>query len=250
MFKGVAQIEGSYERVVADCVHCGCRNVYSRVSDLGRTGVMDSIQLHCQNPDCDRSFSAMGDTINPPYQMLWLDCWGLKRDKHYMYCVLNLAQAYEMLFSAYLMSEFVYRPFSADRRPDQANEVISSLFRAIRGHTFRRLCGLFLNRVLGGEEYQSLDEAGKAVAELDGQTDLPADRAFESIADDRLRGLLLVVKRSKLGEVRNQVVHKGGYRPKLAEVDAFLDEAEDVLFVLPQVLGVLDSIDVGVMPGA
>lgn len=48
----------------------------------------------------------------------------------------------------------------------------------------------------------------------------------------KLRSLLKRLKDSRIGELRNQVVHKHAYRPILEEVDGFIEEAQNILFVL------------------
>ncbi|MCK4726050.1 MAG: hypothetical protein KAT29_09615, partial [Anaerolineales bacterium] len=60
----------------------------------------------------------------------------------------------------------------------------------------------------------------------------PPNSAFDTVPNMKLRSLLRQLKDSRIGEVRNQVVHKHFYRPTLDEVDGFIEEARNILIML------------------
>ena len=50
--------------------------------------------------------------------MLILDMPELYERKHYMNCILSLAQAYEVFFSLYLRVNLLFKPFGSDADRD------------------------------------------------------------------------------------------------------------------------------------
>ena len=107
---------------------------------------------------------------------------------HYSYCILNLAQAYEVFFSHYLRVELLYKSFSLRDDPDlvQLNRVSKLLFEAIKTHAFEKLRAIFVNWVLSGRTVATLDEAELAIAELKNLVGVRLQREWD-IAASRLR---------------------------------------------------------------
>ena len=110
------EMKPSYENFVAVCPICDFRNIFSRVSDLKEREPIAFKQVACE--DCGKPFNINNDSINAAYEMLVYDCYDLMEEKHYSYCILNLAQAYEVFFSHYLRVELLYKPFSLRDDPD------------------------------------------------------------------------------------------------------------------------------------
>src|SRR5690349_9162011 len=95
--------ETYYETFEAECPACGHWNIFNRVSDFKTVEPIAFKTVICL--DCQNDFNINGDQINSAYEMLIFDCYKLKSIKRYSYCILNLAQAYEVFFSQYLRVE-------------------------------------------------------------------------------------------------------------------------------------------------
>jgi len=233
--------EPTYENFIAVCPHCNYENVYNRVSDLKTREPIDFKEVVCLNENCRRAFNINGDLVAPAYTYLVLDCYKLKRDKRYMYCILNIAQAYEAFFGLYLRVELLYKPFGRSRSLELArlNELAAALDRRIRTYTYRPLRNIFLNRVLRENPINLLDESESIIEGLDGLRDDPSDQAIDGATDRKLAPLLKKLKDSDIGEARNMVVHKYAYRPSLEQAEYFIEEARDILFSLDAIIGPL-----------
>jgi len=72
----------------------------------------------CLSPLCGKSFNINSDLVNSAHEMLVLDCHELLRQKHYMNCIMTLAQAYEVFFSLFLRVDLLYKPLAADPEED------------------------------------------------------------------------------------------------------------------------------------
>ncbi|MEE8113574.1 MAG: hypothetical protein V3T23_04390, partial [Nitrososphaerales archaeon] len=162
------------------------------------------------------------------------DCYDLMEEKHYSYCILNLAQAYEVFFSHYLRVELLYKPFSLKDDPDlhQLNSVSNLLYKTIKNYTFAPLRSIFINWVLLGRTVATLDESESLLGELNDLITEPPDKKIADLEDKPLSDLLLSLKKTKIVELSSQVAHKRAYRPKLEEVEAPLKETRSILFPL------------------
>ncbi len=238
----------TYENFIAGCPWCGRENIFNRATDLKDLDPIDYLEVNCLIADCARPFFINGDLINPAYEMMIRDCYELLERKHHAYCILNLAQAYEVFFSQYLRVELIYRPFASDPDPDkdirQWNKLISLLYRKTRRLSFDRMRNLFFSRVLDAAHPTSFREAEKVINGFPDKPPWPPNPSDEDIrstgvpADKRIRELLLRLKCSKVPELRNKVVHKMAYRPTLSEVNHALKETREILLPLGPALKV------------
>ncbi len=228
----------TYENFIASCPSCQFVNVFNRASDLKDLSRIPHRQVNCRN--CSQPFILSGDSINPSYQMLIYDCYELIRAKHYMYCVLNLAQAYEVFFSQYLRAELLYWPYVSDSNQDNAqlNRLADLLYGKVKKHPFTAMRNLFFYQVLQQRQLSSLIKAEVSIKALPKKPSEPPDKDIESVADQKLSGLLMRLKYSKVADLRNQVVHQRAYRPKLEEVNNALKETREILIPLAKLLKV------------
>jgi len=237
--------EYTYENFIARCPLCGFRNIFNRVTDLQETEPIGFREVVCLNDQCKQTFNINGDLVSPAFRMLVFDCYPLKEEKKYSYCILNLAQAYEVFFSLYLRVELLFRPFSQD--PDQdlneLNVLLLKLCEKIKTYSYRNLRNIFVNSVLLTFRPSSLEEASQFINDLDKLTDTPSDVDIANLPDSRLSQLLQMLKQSNINELRNQVVHKSAYRPSLDEVEDTIEETRGILFSLERYLSI-DSDDI------
>lgn len=87
-----------YENFVAVCPSCGHECIFNRASDLCTFEPIGELNVSCLNEECRKPFRLVGDSVNEPHEMLIYDCYELLEHKHYMNCILSLAQAYEVFF--------------------------------------------------------------------------------------------------------------------------------------------------------
>ena len=229
----------SYENFEAECPYCGYWNIFNRASDLKDFVPIDFRRVYCLNGNCTKEFNINGDHVNAVYEMLVYDCHKLKQDKRYAYCILNLAQAYETFFSQYLRVELLFKPFARDGEDNlyQLNELAQQLYDYTKKYAFAQIRDIFLNRAVLCQKVNSLEDATLIIKQLKPQKkrplpNAPSDIIIAELSDKHLSTLLRAVKHSKIAELRNQVVHKYAYRPKLEEVEDAIEETRKTLFPL------------------
>jgi hypothetical protein len=235
----------TYENFVGKCPRCLVKNIFNRASDLETLEAIDSRVVTCQNPQCGKQFNITADVINPAHEMLVFDCYDLISQKHYMQCVLSLAQAYEVFFSLYLRVELLYKPYAADSEGDfdRLDALKKKLYQQVERYTFVPMRNLFLRQVLSSSRPRTLDGAESAIGALSYSVSEPDDSELGAVTDVQLLELLRALKASKINELRNRVVHKEAYRPTLTEVEPALEEAEKILFPLSHNLDLIDDVD-------
>jgi hypothetical protein len=172
------------------------------------------------------------DSINAPHEMLIFDVRELYERKHYMSCILNLAQAYEVFFRLYFEVEMLFKTFAADPDLNKLNRLSEELDKKMKKYAFDDMRELFLQHVVKGASPKNLTEAAKYVGRVSKpqkQKKKDMKTAIENIADKKLVALLKAVKKTKIHEIRNCVVHGRAYRPTQDEVEQARNEATDIL---------------------
>lgn len=235
----------SYENFAAECPWCGKESIFNRASDLRTFEPIAGRDVSCQSGDCRKPFRIVGDSVNNAHEMLIFDCYELIERKHYMNCILSLAQAYEVFFSLFFRVELLYKPFAAN--PDQGlaelNRLSEALYERIERYTFAPMRALFLQHIVTGHSPKNLAEASAVIAALPERPQDPEDAAIESLDDAKLVPLLKALKGTGIHRLRNRVVHKQAYRPTREEVEAALKETRSILFPLTSHLQLHDEIN-------
>jgi hypothetical protein len=242
-------IERGYENVVAICPFCQKKIVFNRRSDLDALSPITYKTVQCLNPECKKVFLIKGDIINQAYEILIFDCEKLKGEKRYSACILNLAQSLEMFFTLYLRVYLLYKPFANERTSDRTylNKVDAMLTKKIKGFAFSGMRALFLNhiiltKVLMKRNAISLKESEAILHQL--HTNNPSRDLLLQVPDPNLAEQLIRVVDTKIDTMRNNVVHKSGYRPSLKEADAALLEARQLVYgLLPFLSPLVDSVN-------
>ena len=233
----------NYENVIATCPYCDCDIIFNRVSDLDTTDPIDGLDTRCLNEKCRQEFRITNDSINERHEMLIFDCHDLLKRKQYMYCVLNLVQAYETFFSLYLRVTLLYKPFASDRRLEKLNNLSERLSQKIKRHPFDAMRKLFLCLVTKQISPIDLDASETIIQTIPSRLSCIPDYAIDAVSDTRLRALLKIVEDVRINKLRNKVVHKEAYRPKLHEVESALSETRRVLFPLSHHFKLRDEIN-------
>lgn len=240
----VVNIEhANYENVIVKCPYCGCEIIFNRVSDLGTTEPIAGLNKRCLYEKCHQEIRIVNDSVNERHEMLIYDCYGLLERKQYMYCVLNLVQAYETFFSLFLRVELLYKPFALDRRLDRLNNLSEQLARKIKRFSFHAMRKLFLCLVINQIAPRNLDSSEKIIKSIPKKPSRIKDCNIDVVSDTKLRALLKNLKDVRINGLRNKVVHKQAYRPQRHEVECALKETRRVLFPLSSYLKLYDDIN-------
>jgi hypothetical protein len=235
----------SYENFVAECPWCCKEIIFNRASDLRTFEPIGGRDVLCLSTDCRQPFRIVGDVINSPHEMLIFDCYELVERKHYMNCILSLAQAYEVFFSLFFRVELLYKPFGAAPRQKLAdlNRLSDKLYGKIKKYAFTDMRALFLEYMVAGRSPKNLNEAAEVVAAFPDCPREPKDAAIKRLGDAKLVPLLKAVKATSIHTLRNRVVHNQAYRPTREEVEEAIKETRSVLFPLTSHLQLYDEIN-------
>jgi hypothetical protein len=213
-----------YETITARCDECGSLCTFNRVDDIGDPGPYYSgPYVGCT--ECGRPFRVSGDAMDPAYELLLFDAEQHMRRKHYMLCVISIAQAWEMFFVTFVYSNYLYRPFYHDARYPERLErfdgIAERLGDAIRKFTFDPLRNVLVNTVVEGVRPRTLDEGEVAIARIQGNNfgQRPAKERVYAFPDPSVRAVLLQLQGLRIGELRDRVVREDAYRPHRAEVE-------------------------------
>lgn len=229
-------VDSSYENIVVKCPECCQQVTYNRASDLQTFQPIDGRNVLCLNSECQKTIRIAGDSANCAHEMLIYDCYKLLERKHYMNCILNLDQAYEMFFSLFLRVELLYKPFDAvpHQRLADLNRLLEELQKKIEKHTFGPMRALFLQHIVAGCSAKNLVESGALIAALPDHPQKPKETDIDGIHDAKLVLLLRKLRDTKINKLRNDVVHKNAYRPTRDEVEAAIEETRSILFPLTE----------------
>jgi hypothetical protein len=152
-----------------------------------------------------------------------------------MQCVAILGQAWEIFFSSFAYSNYLYRPFFVSPDPDYSGEHFDRLRRllhnATRQFTFYPLRNVLTNTVLKGVHPQALQEREAAISRIEDENFAaePKKADIEKFPDEETRNLLKQLRELKIASLRNDVVHQHAYRPRRADVEECLEEATTLL---------------------
>ena len=234
-----------YENIVVDCPMCKDEITFNRASDLQTFEPIAGANVSCYK--CNGQFWINGDSVNERHEALLFDCHAHLFAKRYMNCILNVCQAYEMFFSLYLRVNLLYRPLANDDHEGGAStEVLNARFRELARETesfaFGAMRDIFLALSVRADGPASLEEAKAHIDSLRTHR-CPKDDELTVGRDKRMSELLLRVKRTQINGMRNDVVHKNGYRPNRSEAERALTEARSVLFPLTFLLDLHDDVN-------
>lgn len=231
----------TYEAFSGQCPICERWSTFNRISDLQTLTLINPMKIRCQFPDCGSDFIIKGDLANPAWQMLILDCEELKHQKRYMYCILNLAQAFEMYFALYFRVQLLYKPFALEKLHDieHLNRCHTSLFESTKKSAFYGLRNMFINSILQSHSCSTLSQSDLEIGKLISMKNDPGDTAISTYSDHSMALLLRELRQFNIGELRNDVVHKYAYRPRIEEVEKAVDETARILYAFDHRFGIL-----------
>jgi hypothetical protein len=213
-----------YETVTAECTHCGSLCVFNRIDDLGDPDRCSGRWVTCL--ECKKPFWIFGDIINPAYDLLIQSARERIGTKRYMQCIALLAQAWEMFFSLFAYSNYLYRPFFATPKLGRSDELFqqlsSQLYSATRQHTLKPLREVLINTVVKRVHPQTLQESAAAISRIVSEnfgSGPPKKAEFNRLPDEEKRDLVRQLQKLKIADLRDEVVHQHVYRPRRVEVE-------------------------------
>ena len=141
----------------------------------------------------------------------------------------------------------LYRPFANDHHKGRAStDVLNARFRELASGTeklsFVRMRNIFLALSVRADGPASLEESKGHIDSLRAHS-CPKDDDLIVGRDKKTSEPILRVKRTKMNGMRNDVVHKNGYRPDRSEAEGALKEARSVLFPLTSLLDLHDDVN-------
>lgn len=237
-----------YENVVASCPACKRAVTFNRASDLGTFAPIGGLEVVCQHDDCRQPFRIISDSINPPHDKLLSGCIGHLEAKRYMECIKDACQAHEMFFKFYLRAQLISRPYHAGegtgRCLDDVNRLTDKLRSKIGKLSFADMRSLFLASVIEGLAPPNLAEAEQEIDAIPQRPPMPRRQTLESVSDARLKALLLKLYESRICEIRNEVIHNSGHRPRREEAEQCLAEASEIIHGLVGRLHLYENVSV------
>jgi hypothetical protein len=117
------------------------------------------------------------------------------------------------------------------------------LYNEIKKYGFAHMRALFLQHVVSGSPLPCNLTEAEAVLSAFPNPQIPSDAAIKAVTDTNLIPYLEAIKKSKIHEMRNLVVHKRAYRPSRDEVDLAYNETIDTLPALTIRLDLNDDIN-------
>ncbi len=240
--------EHDYETVTAQCDNCGARCIYNRVDDIGEPGPYAGRDITCLV--CGKLFWIYGDIANSADDLFIYSADEHLASKRYMLCVANLAQAWEIFFSTFAHSNYLYRPFFAgtayERDIEQFNRLSVQLGDTINKFPFVRMRNLLINTLLQRLHPKALQDCEAAISRIvdEGFGNDPKKAAVEGFTDDNTRNLIVQLQSLRIGDLRNKVVHHAAYRPRREEVENCRHE----ISILYRAKGMLDVRDLEEWP--
>lgn len=240
----------SYENVEAQCPHCDAWSTYNVATDLRGKEPAVADDVECRQPGCGKPFRLIG-TGNHPFEHIIWDAERLLESRHNMAAVLMAAQAFEVFGAFYARHILLYvpdTPTSASRF-HEIDPLWKALHDTLEDLAFKRIVNLLLNLVVLSPRPSTLSDSSKIILDLRSFTNEPSDAILSGYGNPVLVPLLLGLKRTGVGTLRNRAVHNTAYRPTAAEAFAAVKEAGDVLFPLSVHLGLAFTMD-PLRPGA
>ena len=234
----------SYENVVSECPWCRCECIFNRASDLGTFEPIFGRDVCCMG--CGKLFRLISDSVNERHEQLLFDCYELLERKHYMNCIISATQSYEMFFGLYLRVAFLYRPFSSDWNAaslNRMNQVSEKLREKTRNCAFGHMRAIFLRQVTAPSSPVNLVEAAEIIKTLDCSSTCPKEGDLRAVRDTKVANFLINLKKTRVNILRNDVVHKIGYRPTRDEAENAVEEARSSLFPLTNCLDLHDDVN-------
>lgn len=228
--------KSNYENFIAECPYPDCKseNIFNRVSDLKTVEPIAFKEVECFK--CKRKFNIKSDYVGEIHEYLIYDCYELLKLKKYMYCIINLCTACESFFLKGIEIKLLLKPWEErlfERNTDTFNRYSKKLHERTRSYTYPKLLNVFFDLYLKDKSFHSQTSIDNYMNGIDDFAKIePKDEDIQKYHDRETGDLFMHLKKLKINEMRNKVVHKYAFRPSLQDVEKCLDEVKSVVFRL------------------
>jgi hypothetical protein len=215
-----------YENIYFDCPTCKRENIINRVTNLDPMATTSGMEFKCQLSDCGKALWLKGDFMQSAvYEWFLFELPVLKAKKLYRDYALSLCQAAENFFLISIINKMF------DRNP-----VYRSDLGGIDLRTYNPTRNAYETSI-SRKTYSGMRDEFLGVFQNERNADAPRP---DYQGDDKRHWAFGVIESSGIGSLRNKVVHKNAYRPKLSEVEEY-DDLVRALYWLGSYLQALDS---------
>lgn len=238
-------VKTSYENFTIKCPFCEKNITFNRATDLGTFEPIAGRNIKCKNTECGKEIRILNDSANSPHEKLVFDCNDLLHKEEYMRCIQNLVQSYEVFFYLFFKVELLYKPY-ANRQSSEIhllNSLSETLDNKIKKHSFSRLRSLFLYYHIKIKSPHRLSDVQAILDVFPKELGDPKDEEIQNLKDKKLSRYLLMIKNTKIHEIRNKVSHTAAYRPTRDEAQSALKETKEIIFPLTYYLEIFENIN-------
>lgn len=230
----VDNFKATYENYEVACPICKKWNVFNRITDIKSTGAAMGKTVACLH--CKNDFRIIADDVEEKYEYFLEDYEDLLRQKKYMYCILTLCQACEAFFMKCVDIKLLWEPYRRgvfgrnDRKYRVFKEYYEIIHEKFKSFTFKPLLNIVFDLYLNEKLFSTQDEILNYIQQVKKYPkNEPNDEEIRSKFDEKQQEVLLELKKLHINEMRNNVVHKDGYRPKREDVEHYYRQVITIL---------------------
>ncbi len=221
--------KATYENYEVACPICKKWNVFNRITDIKSIGVACGKKIQCLN--CKGLFIISTDDVDEQYEYFLNDCEELLKQKKYMYCIVNLCQACEAFFMKCIDIKLLWVPYRKgifgqdDSRYQLFDNFFEKIHKRFKKFTYYELRNIVFDVYLNDKSFSTQEEILDYLYKLTGNPiQEPSDKNIKAKIDEKQRNIFMDLKGLKIHEIRNNVVHKEGYRPTLDDVKHYINQ--------------------------
>lgn len=224
----------TYENYEVACPICGKWNIFNRITDIGSIGAACGKAVKCLH--CKRDFLIIGDNVDEKYEYFLSDCEDLIKQQKYMFCIINLCQACEAFLMKCIDIKLLWEPyrrgvFSIDNKKyKKFDDFAEKIHKKFKAFTYQRLLNVFFNLYLNNKTFHDPNDISDYLNNLlKSSTSGPSNNEIEAKSTGIQRELFFEFKELKINEMRNDVAHKDGFRPSLADAQEYLEKVRGII---------------------
>lgn len=224
----------TYENYEVACPICGKWNIFNRITDIGSIGAACGKPVRCLH--CEGDFLIVGDNVDEKYEYFLNDCEALIKQKKYMFCIINLCQACEAFFMKCIDIKLLWEPYrrgvfgTNDRKYKNFDDFTESINKEFKGITYQKLLNVVFDLYLNRKQFFRKDEISDYVKDLRKfPRKEPSSDEIQQKSDGVQRELFFELKELKINEIRNDVAHKDGFRPTLANAQEYREKVLEII---------------------
>jgi len=224
--------KATYENYEVGCRICKKWNIFNRITDIKSIGAASGKEVQCFY--CHKSFVISIDDVEEQYQYFLNDCEELLKQKRYMYCIINLCQACEAFFMKCIDIKLLWIPYRrgvfgwGDKKYQLFDNFFEKVHKEFKKFAYCRLRNILFDLCLNDKSFSTQEEIHDYLSKIadDEENNIaePSAKAIKIKSEGRQRNVLMDLKRLKIHEIRNKVVHMEGYRPSFDDAKYYIKQ--------------------------